>query len=94
MIVRIRFKVGPPVVGERNLESKMAAVLSTLLPPSAVLCFAIALWRLLEDVNVTEAFAFRAGLLSHWQVWLASGILLQTLSVYMGRYVGRSERDI
>jgi len=94
MIVRIRFKVGPPLVGERNLESKLAAVLATLLPPSAVLCFAVALWRLLEDVNVTEQFAFRAGLLSHWQVWLASGIALQTLSVYVGRYGRRSEGEL
>jgi len=44
------------------------------------------MWRLLRDVNVTEEFMFRGGLLSHWQVWVAMGMGLQGASVYLNRY--------
>ncbi|WP_031495694.1 hypothetical protein [Bryobacter aggregatus] len=92
MIVRIKLKVGPRIYGERNLDSKLAFAASGVLTPGSVLCFVIALWRLLCDLDLTGAFMIDAGLLSHWQVWLAMGILMQTLSVYLDRYGRRVER--
>lgn len=93
MIVRIKLQVGPRIYGVRNLDSKLAFAVSSLLTPTAVLCFVVALWRMLSDLGVTEEFAIRGGLLSHWQVWLAAGILVQSLSVYLNRYGRRLERN-
>ena len=93
MIIRIKLRVGPRVYGNRNLDSKLAFAMSTLLTPGAVLCVVVALWRLLSDLGVTEEFVIRGGLFSHWQVWLAAGILTQSLSVYLDRYGRRMERN-
>ena len=93
MVVRIKLRVGPRVRSSRNLEPKLVLAFSSLLTPAAVLGFAIALWRLLADVNVTEEFAIRKGLLSHWQVWLALGIALQSLSITLDRYGRKLERQ-
>lgn len=93
MIVRIKLRVGPIVASQRNLDSKLAFALASLLTPTAVLCIVVALWRLLADVNVTEDFVIEAGLLSHWQVWLALGIAIQFARVYLDRYGRRLERD-
>jgi hypothetical protein len=35
---------------------------------------------------VTEKFVIGDGLFSHWQVWLAIGIVLQALSANLDRY--------
>jgi hypothetical protein len=91
MIVRIKLRVGPSLAAERNLDSKLAYALASLLTPGAVLCFIVALWRLLADLNVTEEFAIEAGLLSHWQVWVALGVAIQSASVYLDRYGKRME---
>lgn len=93
MIVRIKLQLGPTVSAARNLSSKLAFALSGMLTPTSVICFAISLWRLLSDLNITGEFIFSGGLLSHWQVWLALGILTQTLSVFLDRYGRRVERQ-
>ncbi len=89
MIVRIQLRVGPRIARHRNVESKVAFAFASLLTPAAVLCIVVALWRLLADLNVTTEFAIRRGLLSHWQVWLALGVGVQMLSVYLDRYARR-----
>jgi hypothetical protein len=93
MIVRIKLRVGPQVAANRDLDSKLATALATFLTPAAVLCFVVALWRLLADLNVTTAFVITTGLLSHWQVWLALGIGVQAASVYLDRYGRRGEEQ-
>lgn len=94
MIVRIKLRVGRRVMANRNLDSKLATVLASFLTPASVLCFVLALWRLLADLNITEKFAISGGLLSHWQVWLAMGVAAQTLSVFLDRYGRRPERQV
>ena len=93
MIVRIKLRVGPRVMANRNLDSTIASAVASLLTPAAVLCFVVALWRLLADANITEEFVIRGGLLSHWQVWLALGLVIQTVSVLLDRYGRRPERQ-
>jgi hypothetical protein len=92
MIVRIRFRVGPRVSGNRNLDSRLAYAVASLLTPAAVLCIVVALWRLLADLNITSEFMIRGGLLSHWQVWIAFGVAIQSASTYLDRY-GRRMQD-
>ncbi len=86
MVVRIRLGTGPRIHPQRNVEAKLALAISSLLTPAAVLSMAVALWRVLADANVTEQFAIQGGLFSHWQVWLAFGIVLQTLAIYLDRH--------
>lgn len=93
MIVRIKLRVWPKVMAKRNLDSTIASAVASLLTPAAVLCFVVALWRLLADANITEEFVIRGGLLSHWQVWLALGLVIQTVSVLLDRYGRRPERQ-
>ncbi|MFN8687012.1 MAG: hypothetical protein ACK50U_13535 [Acidobacteriota bacterium] len=92
MIVRIRFHIGPRVSGTRNIDSKLAYAIASLLTPAALLCVVVALWRLLADLNVASEFIFRHGLLSHWQVWIALGVAVQTISSFLDRY-GRRFQD-
>jgi hypothetical protein len=94
MIVRIKLRVGPRLAANRNLDSKLAYALASLLTPAAVLCIVVGLWRLLADLNITEEFAIQGGLLSHWQVWLALGVAVQLASVYLDRYAQRMERQV
>ncbi len=93
MIVRIRLRVGPQVKGTRNLDSKLAYAMASLLTPAAVLCFVIALWRLLSDLNFAAEFMITTGLLSRWQVWVALGDAIQRASAYLARY-GRRMEDL
>jgi hypothetical protein len=93
MIVRIKLKPGPAISNQRNLDSKLALAVASLLTPAAVLSLVVALWRVLADAKIAEEFAIEQGLMSHWQVWLALGILLQSLSVYLDRYGRRIERQ-
>jgi hypothetical protein len=93
MIVRIKLRVGPQVTGYQNLDAKLALAMAALLTPAAVLCVVIGLWRLLADLNVTEEFVIRRGLLSHWQVWMALATALQLISTYLNRYGQRFERE-
>ena len=93
MIVRIKLRVGQNFIAPSHLDSKIASGVASLLTPAAVLCFVVAVWRVLADVNITEEFAIRAGFLSHWQVWLALGIGIQTASVLLDRYGRRLDRQ-
>ena len=93
MIVRIKLRVGPRLAANRNLDSKLAFALASLLTPAAVLCIVVGLWRLLADLNITEEFAIQGGLLSHWQVWFALGVAVQMASVYLDRYARRIEEQ-
>ena len=56
------------------MDAKVALAVASLLTPGAMLCFVLALWRLLADLNITTTFIFENGLLSHWQVWMAMGV--------------------
>ena len=94
MIVRIKLRVGPKVATNRNMDAKVALAVASLLTPGAMLCFVLALWRLLADLNVTTTFIFESGLLSHWQVWMALGVGVQMASVYLDRYGRRGEERV
>jgi hypothetical protein len=94
MIVRIQLRVGPKVDTNRNMDVKVALAVASLLTPGAMLCFVLALWRLLADLNVTTTFIFEGGLLSHWQVWMAMGGAVQMASVYLDRYGRRGEERV
>lgn len=84
MVVRIRIRLGlAPRTGA--LLSRQAALLATLLTPVALMAWALAAWRLASDLKWTGDFAIRSGVFSHWQVWIALGILVQFAAFLLHR---------
>lgn len=82
----------PPVDPEKVSVQEMAGGLAALLAPAATLTFAIALWRLGQDVNLTRSFFIANGPFSHWQVWLALTGTLAGSSMYLNRKSERAAR--
>ncbi len=48
---------------------EMAHGLTHMLTPACAIAYALALWRIGEDMGWARDFAIRQGLFSHWQVW-------------------------
>ena len=90
MLVRIRFGKGPKVERKRRKNRRVALAFATFLTPAAVMAAALGVWRLAEDPHWASDFAIRKGLFSHWQVWLAFAVLLQTGASLLNRY-GRAD---
>jgi hypothetical protein len=89
MIVRIRFDPGPHVL--RGLRNRRAALaMASLLVPVAVMTSVLGIWRLAADLKMAGDFAIANGVFSHWQVWIASALVLAFLSRLLNRY-GRSD---
>lgn len=86
MVVRIRFGRGPQVERKRGKNRRVAQFFAAFLTPAAVMAAALALWRLASDLDWAGNFAIRAGLFSHWQVWLAASGLLQSGAYVLNRY--------
>ena len=89
MVVRIRFSKGPSIGKKRRTNRRVALAIAALLTPAAFLVGVVGLWRLTSDLGVTAGFAISSGIFSHWQVWLATAVLLQLCARQLNRY-GRS----
>ncbi len=90
MIVRIRFGRGSHIEHKPRKNRRAALAMASLLVPVAVMTCVLGLWRLAADLKITGDFAIVDGLFSHWQVWIASAIVLAFLVRLLNRY-GRSE---
>lgn len=66
--------------------------LTHMLMPLCAIAYALALWRIGEDMGWARSFAIRRGLLSHWQVWFGIGVGLQML-IYTLRRRFRNDDD-
>jgi hypothetical protein len=88
MVIRIRFGKGPKILKRRG-GRRTATMAAALLTPIAALAFVLACWRIAADLNWTDSFAIPSGLFSHWQIWMATAVLLQLCSRVLNRY-GRS----
>lgn len=71
---------------KRRPDAKLALAVASLLTPAAVLCVVMALWGVLSDTNYLQKFVIEEGLFSHWQVWLALGIAIQSAGLMLERY--------
>jgi hypothetical protein len=86
MVVRIRISAGQDSILRRRYDAKFAMAFAGLLTPAAVLCFVMGLWGVLADTGFAKQFVFEDGLLSHWQVWLALGVLVQAVGIALDKY--------
>ena len=90
MLVRIR--VGPPPVSYAPNAPEVALAFASLLVPSALLAFTLALWNIAADLKWTGRFPVSNGVWSHWQVWFCMAALLLAFARLLDRY-GASERS-
>ncbi len=81
MVVRIRISRGPRV-------QDVFAGAAGLLTLGAVACFIMSAWKLMADLGVAGKFVVTAGVFSHWQAWLGTGIAVQLVSFRIARRVG------
>lgn len=86
MVVRVRIAWGstPRQRGARH------GVLVSAFVQGLNLCSAMAVlaaaWRLGNDLNWTTRLAISQGFFSHWQIWMASAILLQLVATILQRH--------
>ena len=78
--------------GERK-NRRVALAMASLLVPIAVMAMVLGIWRLAADLKIAGDFAIASGLFSHWQVWIASAMMLTFLSRLLNRY-GRSDDTV
>lgn len=86
MVVRIRFGKGLKVGKRRRKNRRIALAVAAMLTPAAFLVGVIGVWRLAADLGFTARFAISSGIFSHWQVWLATAVLLQICARLLNRY--------
>jgi len=75
-------------MGRKN--RRVALAMGSLLVPVTVMASALGIWRLAADLKIAGDFAIANGLFSHWQVWIASAVVLAFVSRLLNRY-GRSD---
>lgn len=90
MVVRIRLTTGPKIRRGRRKNRHVALALGSLITPGAVVASVLGFWRLGADLKLTGQFAIAGGFFSHWQVWLGSAALLESIAIALNRY-GNSE---
>jgi hypothetical protein len=83
MVVRIRLKKDPLLGG---LFAGLASVLTLV----AVACFILGAWKIFSELGWIAVFFLRSGAFSHWQVWVAFGVIAQLVSFRLNRLHNRS----
>lgn len=89
MLVRIRFSGSWACYAPHSQEVALAC--ASLLVPSALLAFTLALWRIAADLRWTGQFIVASGILSHWQAWFCIAAVLLLLARLLNRYGSVSE---
>jgi hypothetical protein len=89
MRITIRVRYGSARRKAEEFNRHAALIASSLMTPVAVMAWALAGWRLAADLKWTGDFAIRSGIFSHWQVWIALGILVQFAAFLLHRYARR-----
>jgi hypothetical protein len=92
MIVRIRFGRGRLVTRRKGKNGGAALLLASLLSLVSISFAVLGFWRLGQDLDFTGNFVFSAGLLSHWQVWLAAAAATQYGCWRLTRYSRLAKR--
>ena len=85
MIARIRLKKGGPVRRRRGKNRHLALAMGALLIPASLMAYVLGFWRLASDMRLAGEFGI-TGLFSHWQIWIALGVMVHVLAVALNRY--------
>lgn len=81
MVVRIKMTKDERIAAVAPRVAEVADLAGELMTPASMLAFVFAAWSLASDLGMAGQFAFTRGVLSHWMVWLAIGVILQIIGV-------------
>lgn len=85
MRLRIQLQTGRPIQRKAGKNRHLALAGGALLVPASLMAYVMGIWRLASDVGVAGNWGI-TGLFSHWQVWIATGGLIQLGSVVLTGY--------
>lgn len=85
MVVRIKLPQGRPLSRKPGKNRRVAFAIGALLTPAALMAWVLGFWRLAADIGVAGEFGI-TGVLSHWQIWMILGALLQGAGAVLNRY--------
>jgi hypothetical protein len=85
MIARIRLKQGGPVRRKRGKNRHLALAFGALLIPASLMAYVLGFWRLASDMGLAGEFGI-TGSFSHWQIWIACGLLTHVVASALTRY--------
>ena len=74
-----------PAANSRRWLSGAMESLVLILVRLASVAVALAVWRIASDLGLFYGFLFSTGVLSHWQVWFALGVLLSGTALTLSR---------
>lgn len=84
MLVRIR--VSRRTAGCAPHSQEVALACASLLVPSALLAFTLAIWNIAAGLRWASPFIVATGVFSHWQVWFCIAAVLLLLARLLDRY--------
>ena len=93
MVIKIRLSYGSTMRKTAAANRQAALVMSSLMPPLAVMAWALAFWRIAADLRWAGEFAIAKGIFSHWQVWIAVAIAIQFAAFLIHRYTSRPDYE-
>ncbi len=93
MTIRLRFRYRPALRRARNANRALAVAMASVLSPASVMAIVLGFWKLGADMNITGEFAISGGIFSHWQVWIAIGIVLQAAAIIISKVAMKADYD-
>lgn len=86
MIVRVRFQTGPYIRKTKGKNRHVSSAIAALLWPAVLTAYVLTVWAIGAQLQLTGAFGILQGVFSHWQIWLATALLLHLAAVTLSRY--------
>ncbi len=83
MVIRIRLRTRHSFV---HLQSQVALALAALFAPFALLACTICFWSFAAELGLVGEFYVRAGMFSHWQVWLFAALVFLVSARLLASY--------
>jgi hypothetical protein len=93
MIVRIQLGTGRRVQRKAGKNRHLAFACGALLIPVALMAYVLGFWRLASDMGIVTPSGV-TGPFSHWQVSIATAVLLHAASSILNRYGRQGEFHI
>jgi len=90
MIVRIRLGTGRPIQRKLGKNRHLALAFGALLIPASLMAYVLGFWRLASDMGFAAEPGI-TGIFGHWQVWIATAVLLHAASSMLNRYARRGQ---
>ena len=84
-------RLRPAIHWTNEVSRDVLEMAATLLTPTALLTGILAGWRLGSDLGFAGDFFIEDGVFSHWQVWMAITLGLQSSAVTLKKHLKNNE---